>query len=1391
MSKKVLGISLGTNSIGWALVKECERDSSEIIKLGVRVNPLTVDEKINFEKGKPQKTNADRIQKRSSRRNLQRFALRRKALIDILSKNKIISKQAILTENGKGTTHQTLKLRAKAAKERITLEEFARVLLNINKKRGYKSSRKIKTEEEGNAIDNITIAKELQHSNLTPGQYGSQLLCRGKKVIPDFYRSDLLQEFHLIWEFQKEFYPKILKRKLYNELQGKSKNQTWSICQKPFSIKGLKIKERGIELKKKLYDFRVKALSKKLNLEQLAVVFQEINNDIIKSSGYLGAISDRSKELYFNKQTVGEYLYEQVQNNRHTSLKNQVFYRSDYLDEFEQIWKTQAAFYSELTHDLKEELRDVIIFYQRKLKSQKGLLSFCPFESREQNYIHKATGKLKKRTIGRKVIAKSSPLFQEFKIWQNLNSLEFVNVETKERLVCKDLDEEIRNHIFQVLNIKGDLKPYALLKIMTRYFQLGKLGNWKCNYDLIEGNTTNQILYEAYKSILESDGYSCEWEKKSVFEIKEETSIVFGALGILTSILDFNANFEGNEFDKQCSYHLWHLLYATEEDSNISTEEIEIYGNTSVSLKKKLVEKFGFTVEQAKIVSNVSFPLEYGHLSSKAIRKIIPYLQEGHSYSNACALAGYHNSEEEMVNKGEERKLVDKIELLPKNELRNPVVNKILNQMINLVNQIISEFGKPDEVRMELSRELKKNAKERALLVKNITEGTKKNQQIRAQIQKDFGIPDPTKGDVIRFKLYKELEINEFREIFTNEKIHYKDLFTSKINVEHIIPKSLLFDDSFSNKTITYRYVNLKKANRTAFDFVSEDFENLSDEYKARVEALYDPKGVKGISKAKLNKLLLKRNSLPEDFIERGLRTSQYIARSAQKILETAIENVMLTEGRVTDKLRKDWGLVNVIKDLNISKYRDLGLTEYEERLDKGKEELVRVEVIENWNRLNDHRYLALDSLIAAFTTKNHIQYIRSLSTLSNLSNQISSAVKEMEEDLKCNGQFIPPLSNFRTTTKRHVEDILVSFKNKNKVVTKTINQVKTGKGVLRQQQLTPRGQLHKETIYGHVKKAEQTATKITRNFRAEQTAMIINEQQRDLVNCHLLKFKNDPLIAFAAKTLRENPILYKKKPLTEVYCYEHLYTIRKEITPENFRNQKCINKIIDVRVRELMLERLASYNNNAKEAFSNLKEKPIWLDKEKGISIKRVTITGVTNAEPLHCKKDHLGRAILGEDGNRIPADFISTGNNHHIAIYSDAEGNLEERVISFYEAVNRANKRLPIVDKKCNCNLGWTFLFSLKQNEMFVFPSENFNPKEIDLLDEKNAKIIGKHLYRVQKITTKDYFFRHHIEASVDDNPKTKGVTWKRVGLLGLKDVVKVRMNHIGKIVQIGEYS
>ena len=191
-------------------------------------------------------------------------------------------------------------------------------------------------------------------------------------------------------------------------------------------------------------------------------------------------------------------------------------------------------------------------------------------------------------------------------------------------------------------------------------------------------------------------------------------------------------------------------------------------------------------------------------------------------------------------------------------------------------------------------------------------------------------------------------------------------------------------------------------------------------------------------------------------------------------------------------------------------------------------------------------------------------------------------------------------------------------------------------------------------------------------------------------------------------------------------------------------------------------------------------------LNKIKGIALKRVTITGINNAQALHEKLDKDGKPILDGEGKKQPVDFVNTGNNHHVAVYRDADGNLQENVISFYEAVTRSNLGLPIIDKDYKKDEGWQFLFSMKQNEYFVFPNERtgFNPNEVDLLNPENYHLISPNLFRVQKIGSllSGFWFRHHLETSVNTSKELKGVTYRVIQSTNyLNNIIKVRINLI----------
>ncbi|MBN1183794.1 MAG: type II CRISPR RNA-guided endonuclease Cas9 [Bacteroidales bacterium] len=1367
--KKVLGLDLGTTSIGWAFVHEAENEDekSSIKRMGVRIVPISVDEENDFQKGKSISINAERTLKRGMRRNLQRYKQRRENLINILKHGGFINENSILTEVGKQTTFETHRLRAKAATEKIDLDELARVLLMINKKRGYKSNRKAKNEEEGSIIDGMDIAKRLYEDRVTPGQFVLRLLKEGKKYVPDFYRSDLDNEFQLVWQFQKQFYPEVLTDEFKKQVKGRGKRETAKQFHTKYKIDTAENKGNKGEVKIQAYSWRSVAIEKQLSIEEVAYVIADINSDLYSSSGYLGVISDRNKELYFNKETVGQYQYRLLASNPHSKLKNIVFYRQDYLDEFEKIWELQKNFHKELNKKLKEEIRDVIIFYQRRLKSQKHLISECEFEKHH------------------KVIPKSSPLFQEFKIWQVLNNLEAEDCENREKF---RLDQEQKELLFEELKYKNSINKSQVLKLLFE-----KPKNFDLNYEEIEGNRTNAAFYSVYQQILDLEGYEMDFLKMNAVEIRDAVYSIFSELGINTTILNFNSSLDNEKLALQPYYQLWHLVYSFEEgDAKLGNEK----------LLNKLRDLYGFKLEYARMISNIPLQSDYGGLSARAIRKILPYLREGNTYDLACVYAGYNQSSSKTAEEMQSRLLMERLELLPKNSLRNPVVEKILNQMANLVNAIIEDqnLGKPDEVRIELARELKKSSTERAEAAKNINNAKKDHQGIAELLREEFKIKKVTRNDIIKFKLYRELETNGYKTLYTDTYIPREKLFSKEFDIEHIIPQASLFDDSFSNKTISSRQVNIDKGNMTAYDFLKESLsEEDFNQYVLRVENLYK-KGK--ISKAKYNKLLMTTDKIPEGFIDRELRDSQYIAKKARQMLEGVIREVNTTTGSITDRLRQDWQLIDVLKELNLPKYRELGLTETIEEKNGQSEERIL-----DWTKRNDHRHHAMDALTVAFTKRSHVQYLNNLKARSNKGSSIYGIEKkELYRDRHNGLRFKPPmpLEEFRSEAKKHLESLLVSFKAKNKVATRNVNKTrKGGKDSFNKQiTLTPRGQLHKETVYGCFRRYNTRTAKVGILFDLETIQMVAIKKYREALLKRLSDNEFNPRKAFGGSNSPSKKPVYFDEQLkmqvpdkVKLVWLEEIYSIRKDVSPTNFKTEKDIEKVIDLGIQKMLINRLKEFESDPQKAFSNLESNPIWLNKAKGISIKRVRIKGVTNVTPIHDKKDHLGRPILDEKGNPQPVDFVSTGNNHHVAIYRDKDGNLQEEVVSFYEAVHRKNAGIPIVNKQHE--MGWEFLFTMKQNEYFVFPSKNFDPNEIDLKNPENFKFISPNLFRVQKLSTKNYVFNHHFETKAVDGDMLKSkkelagksyyFIWAPQKLEG---VVKVQLNNLGKIIKIGEY-
>lgn len=1196
--KYILGLDPGIASIGWALIQEAENADEKSRIIASNVVKVDFDNftfingkgKISdgnaikmYQKGYTVSPNLVRRQKRGAHRNLQHFKLRRSALIALLRENGFIDDDTLLCEDGKGTTYETLTLRSKAASEEVSLSELARVLLMINKKRGYKSSRK-----------------------------------------------------------------------------------------------------------------------------------GEVNTDEEDMGAYLAAITGRSKLLADNHQTVGQYLMSQIALHPLQGIKRQIFYRKDYEDEFEQIWKTQIQYHPELTRKLKKEIKNRIIFYQRPIASKKDELSICELECKEIE-IEK-DGKKKTIKTGSKVCPVSSPLFQEFRMWQKLNDVILTNINTLEK---RYLSLEEKEMLASELSIRPRLTKRDTIKMLVgkqaKYFDL--------NFDELIGNETQSRLVNAYLKILELTGHNkIDVKKSKAVDVVEAIRQVFAGLGYNTDALDGQVSFQQDIY-LQPYYRLWHLLYSFPGDNSRSGSD---------TLVQRVKEFFDFdNDEYAKVIADVKFSEGYGSLSAKAIQKILPKMKDGYQYHEACEMVGYKHSKRSLTKEENDNRALQKyLDFIPHNSLRNPLVERILNQMISLINSLIKEYGPTygtfDEIRIELARDLSKNAESRKRMTQDIENNKNERETCRKELietlnERGYKVNYVSENDILKYRLYKELAPLGYKTLYSKTKVDLVDLIINrKFDKEHIIPKAKSPSNAFSVLTIELSSINEEKGDMTALDYVKWKYgEEEAQQYIARVNDLFK---LKAISKAKKDNLLRTAAEIPDEPLNRDLGLTQYINRKAYGILSAITRKVVPTTGSITSRLRDDWQLVDVLQELVWDKYDKLGLID--SYTDKDGRTVRKIKE-EAWTKRNDHRNHAMDAITVAFTKQAYINYLNSLNAEGEKREQLMKMrQKNLHRDKQGNWRFNPPmpLGDLRAEVKRQLERIIVYQKPASSAVSPNLNVTKTKKKKEgnHQVQLTPRGKLHDDTYYGSIKEMKPG----------------------------------------------EGEVL--------------VFTKRVEVN-ESLNVDDVVNK----NAHDILKERLREYDNDPKKAFTNLDENPIWFNREKGICIKKVTIRINKDLKPIHKKRDHKGKLLLDKDKQVQSADYVLTNNNHHVAIYEDEHHELHEVVVSFFDAVDRGIHNKPVIDKTLNADKGWRFLFSLQQNDCFVFPDEGFNPSEIDLTARENYALISPQIFKVQSISKDDYLFRHHYDATKVCNSDLKNMTWKRIRTPnGLKGIIKIRITKTGHI-------
>lgn len=459
------------------------------------------------------------------------------------------------------------------------------------------------------------------------------------------------------------------------------------------------------------------------------------------------------------------------------------------------------------------------------------------------------------------------------------------------------------------------------------------------------------------------------------------------------------------------------------------------------------------------------------------------------------------------------------------------------------------------------------------------------------------------------------------------------------------------------------------------------------------------------------------------------------------EILKQVCHNVYGSSGEVTSYLRRIWGYDEILHSLDLPRYREGGMTaevSYDHRGQTHTEERIK-----DWSKRLDHRHHAIDALTIACTRQSIIQ------RLNNLSAMTAVAGESMSLDKWTLAQ--PHFSVQEVSD--NVSRILVSFKAGKKVTTPGKRYVyRGGKRVLAQEGLLiPRGALCEESVYGRIHSLEKEVP-VKKLF--ERVDDIVKPGIRTAVEERLRACDNDVKVACAS--LKKEPLyldVEKTIPLEYGTCYKAKYVMRYALSA---LKPKDVEFIVDEHIRKVVSERLSEYGNDPKKAFAE----PLYADKSKTIPIRAVRCyTGLAQVAPV--KKDSKGNDI----------GFVKPGNNHHIAIYRDAEGTYHESIVTFWDSVERKKYGLPVIirkpgeiwdiliDKNIPEELAaglpapdWQFVMSMQQNEMFVLGMEDDEFR--DAMEVKDYKTLGAHLYRVQKLTSIDYYFRSQYETTLDDS-------------------------------------
>lgn len=314
-------------------------------------------------------------------------------------------------------------------------------------------------------------------------------------------------------------------------------------------------------------------------------------------------------------------------------------------------------------------------------------------------------------------------------------------------------------------------------------------------------------------------------------------------------------------------------------------------------------------------------------LSLKALRKIVPHMEGGLRYDEACEKAGYHHSQLHKVGEGEQKYLPPFYEGRDKDGRmvfnqdmdipRNPVVLRALNQARKVMNALVREYGAPYAVHIEMARDLSRALDERRKIEKDQAEYRERNDKDKGMFAENFG-HDPKGAEFEKWRLYRE---QQCKCAYSVKPLEIHRLFEEGyVEIDHALPYSRSFDDSKNNKVLVLAQENRNKGNLTPYEYLGgAENSELWRKFIAFVE------GNKAYRQAKRSRLLRKDfgNNEAEEFRERNLNDTRYICRFFKNYVERYLKlaegseakRCVVVSGQLTSFLRARWGLLKLRAD--------------------------------------------------------------------------------------------------------------------------------------------------------------------------------------------------------------------------------------------------------------------------------------------------------------------------------------------------------------------------------------------------------------------------------------------------------------------------------------------